>query len=189
MLKSELREVYRQKRADLDRNILLEQSIAIANQLLNLPLGDYSYFHLFLNDENSTEVDTTPILALLQGLDKEIVVPRVVPPRSLQHFLLTDNTLMRQNTWGIPEPAGGIEIEPKQLEVVFVPLLVYDELGNRLGYGKGYYDNFLQECSPECLKIGLSVFPPEKTCWEVEPHDVRLNLCITPDSIYRFSAE
>ena len=43
----------------------------------------------------------------------------------------------------------------KKIQVVFVPL-AYDNFGNRVGYGKGYYDKFLSKCTKECLKIGLS---------------------------------
>ena len=186
MLKSELREIYRSKRAKFSREHLLAKSLEISNQLLLLPLWDYSYFHLFLNDEHSAEVDTTPILTLLQGRDKNIVVPRVKEPRDLEHFLLTDNTRLNTNRWGIPEPVEGIPIDPKKLDVVFIPLLVYDNQGNRLGYGKGFYDNFLKQCRPDCLKVGLSFFPPEKQHWPVEAHDVRLDFCVSPDKIYPF---
>jgi 5-formyltetrahydrofolate cyclo-ligase len=43
-----------------------------------------------------------------------------------------------------------------KIEVVFVPLLAYDKQGQRVGYGKGFYDKFLAECSPATVKIGLS---------------------------------
>lgn len=188
MLKSELREIYRNKRAALSPESLAQNSLSIANQVLLLPLWDYAYFHLFLNESPSTEVDTDALLSVLQGQDKNVVVPRVIPPRSLQHILLTDNTLFRSNNWGIPEPVEGLEVDPKLIDVVFLPLLVYDLKGNRLGYGKGYYDEFLRQCRPETLKIGLSFFPPEEIEWEVEAHDIPLDVCVSPNKIYRFSS-
>jgi 5-formyltetrahydrofolate cyclo-ligase len=188
MLKFELREIYRKKRAALSPELLAQNSLSIANQLLQWPLWDYSYFHLFLNESPSFEVDTSALLTVLQGQDKNVVVPRVVPPRSLEHILLTDNTLFRKNSWGIPEPVNGLEVEPKLIDVVFLPLLVYDQKGNRLGYGKGFYDGFLHQCRPDVLKIGLSFFPPEEKVWEVEAHDIPLDACATPDKIYRFNS-
>jgi 5-formyltetrahydrofolate cyclo-ligase len=70
--------------------------------------------------------------------------------------------------------------------VVFVPLLAFDTLGNRVGYGKGFYDQFLSECQPETIKIGLSFFEAENTITDVFEKDVRLDFCITPKKCYRF---
>ena len=186
MLKSELREIYRIKRTEFSKESLFEKSLEIANQLVSFRIWDYSYYHLFLNDDHSSEVDTTPVLSLLQGRDKYVVIPKVKEPRELEHFLLTDSTTLQKNRWGIPEPIDGIPIPPQRLDVVFIPLLAYDDHGNRLGYGKGFYDNFLIQCRENCLKIGLSFFPPERDRWPVEAHDVRLDYCVTPDKIYAF---
>ena len=187
MLKSELREIYRQKRAALRPQDIAEKSMSIANHALELDVWQLSYFHLFLNQEDSTEVDTTPLLTLLQGRDKEVVVPKVVPPRSLSHYLLTDSTRLMPNRWGIPEPIEGIEVKEDKLDLVFVPLLVYDIQGNRLGYGKGYYDGFLNACRPDCLRIGLSFFKAENISWDVEDHDIPLDGCLHPEGFDSFS--
>ena len=73
----------------------------------------------------------------------------------------------------------------KKLDVIFVPLLAYDEKGNRIGYGKGFYDRFLANCKPDTLFVGLSFFPPEKNI-SVEETDVPLHYCITPEKILSF---
>ena len=70
--------------------------------------------------------------------------------------------------------------------MVFVPLLAFDIKGNRVGYGKGFYDNFLAKCKPETLKIGLSFFEPENEIREILPKDIRLNCCVTPTRICFF---
>lgn len=188
MLKSELREIYRKKRAALGAESHAQNSLSIANQVLKLPLWNFSYFHLFLNEPPSSEVETSTLLTLLQGQDKNVVVPRVLPSRSMEHILHTDSTLFRANKWGIPEPVEGLKVEAEQIDVVFLPLLVFDINGNRLGYGKGYYDQFLRQCRPDVLKIGLSFFPPEDRVWKVEAHDIPMDACVTPDKMYRFNA-
>ena len=73
-----------------------------------------------------------------------------------------------------------------KIEVVFVPLLGYDLKGNRVGYGKGFYDRFLSECKPETLKIGLSFFEPEELITDVFVEDVKLDYCVTPKETYQF---
>jgi 5-formyltetrahydrofolate cyclo-ligase len=55
--------------------------------------------------------------------------------------------------------------------VVFVPLLAFDKKGNRVGYGKGFYDAFLSKCKPETIKIGLSFFEAEETIDDVFEND------------------
>ena len=69
--------------------------------------------------------------------------------------------------------------------MVFVPLLAYDKQGNRLGYGKGFYDRFLAQCKSEVIKIGLSFFAAEDEI----PHsdtDIPLDYCISPEHTYKF---
>ena len=73
-----------------------------------------------------------------------------------------------------------------KIEVVFVPLLAYDQNGNRVGYGKGFYDKFLSKCNPETIKIGLSFFEPEETIEDISVTDIKLDFCITPNGIISF---
>jgi 5-formyltetrahydrofolate cyclo-ligase len=104
----------------------------------------------------------------------------------MTHYLLTDNTKFRKNAYNIPEPVDGIEVPVSKIDVVFVPLLAYDEKGNRVGYGKGFYDAFLSKCKPETIKIGLSFFSPEFQIKDVTSDDIKLDFCVTPDSVYTF---
>jgi 5-formyltetrahydrofolate cyclo-ligase len=104
----------------------------------------------------------------------------------MTHYLLTDNTKFKKNNYNIAEPIDGIEVPVSKIEVVFVPLLAYDEKGNRVGYGKGFYDNFLSKCNPEIIKIGLSFFEPEATIEDISVTDIKLDFCITPNRIISF---
>lgn len=74
-----------------------------------------------------------------------------------------------------------------KIEVVFIPLLAYDKNGNRIGYGKGFYDRFLDKCSTETIKIGLSFFDQEQHIIDVSENDVKLNYCVTPKKIYCYN--
>ena len=106
--------------------------------------------------------------------------------RTMSHILLQDNTLLKPNSWNIPEPENGISISDEQIEVVFIPLVTFDEKGNRIGYGKGFYDRFLKNCSKDTIKIGLSFFEAENFIIENTSHDVALDYCITPNQVYSF---
>ena len=70
--------------------------------------------------------------------------------------------------------------------MVFVPLLAFDTQGNRVGYGKGFYDTFLTNCKPETIIIGLSFFEAEAAIEDIFESDVPLNYCVTPEKVYKF---
>ena len=162
-------------------------SLQIANSVLKLPIWKYSFFHIFLTIEPLKEVLTEPILSILSGKDKHIVVSKSdFKSRTMSHVLLQDNTIIKINSWNIPEPENGIPISSEQIEVVFIPLVAFDVKGNRVGYGKGFYDDFLKNCSKDTLKIGLSFFEAEASIEGIEPHDVPLDYCVTRNKTYTF---
>lgn len=185
--KKELRLQYKNLRKELSIDEIEEKSLAIANEVLQLPIWDKTYFHVFLPIEEQKEVNTEYILHLLSGKDKEIVVSKSdFETRKMSHFLLTDNTKIKKNEYNIPEPVNGLPVPSETIEVVFVPLLAFDVFGNRIGYGKGFYDKFLAECKPESIKIGLSFFEAVNQIDDVFESDVKLNYCVTPEITYKF---
>ena len=187
MIKKEVRQKYKLLRQELPTDQVEEKSLAIANQVLQLDCWDKTTYHIFLPIVSQKEVNTEYILQLLAGKDKNIVVSKAdFETREMTHFLLTDATKIKENHYQIPEPVDGIEVPSYKIDVVFVPLLAYDGKGNRVGFGKGFYDKFLASCRPDCIKIGLSFFTPEQSVESVDLLDVKLDFCVTPDTIYRF---
>lgn len=187
MNKAELRKKYKALRLELSEDKIEALSLEIANQLLQLPVWQKEFYHLFLSITEQKEIDTENILHILQGKDKNVVLSKTnIKEHKLEHFLLTDSSVIKKNRWNIPEPEGGIPIAPSQIDVVFVPLLAFDEQGHRIGYGKGFYDNFLRECKPDVIKIGLSFFEAEPEFKEVFSTDIPLDYCVTPNKLYRF---
>ncbi|ALM08648.1 5-formyltetrahydrofolate cyclo-ligase [Sediminicola sp. YIK13] len=186
MLKKDLRLKILSLRNSTTSEYLSEQSLQLANTLLTLPIWNFSYYHLFLPITKKKEIDTSYILSILQGKDKNVVLPKMTGDQNLKHFLLTDSTVIKLNKWGVPEPLEGIEVPIHKIDVVFVPLLAFDTKGNRVGYGKGFYDIFLKECNPNVVKIGLSLFDAEESIDDIAPDDVPLDYCITPDKVYSF---
>lgn len=187
MDKKELRKKYKTLRKNLSEDTIEEWSLKIANQLIRLDIWQHSFYHLFLPIESQKEINTEYILQILAGKDKNIVLSKSdFSTREMTHFLLTDNTTIKKNSYDIPEPIDGLEVPVFKIDVVFVPLLAFDENGNRVGYGKGFYDKFLAECKPEILKIGLSFFESEKVISDVLNTDIQLDLCVTPTKVYNF---
>lgn len=190
MTKAELREKYKKLRESLPEADIEKMSIEIANNLLKVNIWDKTYYHIFLTIQEHKEVDTSFILSILQGKDKEVVIAKSdFENCSLTHFLLTDNTKIKINEYLIPEPVDGIEVPENKIDVIFVPLLVFDEYGNRIGYGKGFYDRFLSKCSADSIKVGVSFFEAEKQITHTFDTDIKLDYCITPNKIYCFTEQ
>ncbi len=187
MNKKELRAKYKALRQELTPDEIEDKSLAIANRMLQLDVWEKTYFHLFLTIEEQNEVETEFVLQILAGYDKEIIVAKSnFDTLEMTNYLLTDNTKFQKNEYNIYEPVDGIEVPNAKIEVVFVPLLAYDKKGNRVGYGKGFYDNFLSKCNEDVIKVGLSFFEPEETIDDVFESDIRLDYCITPNTSYAF---
>ena len=187
MLKKVLRIKYKELRSSLSANEIDDKSLAIANKVMLLPIWKNTYFHVFLPITEHKEVNTEFILHLLAGKDKEIVVSKSdFATRKMTHFLLTDNTKIKKNEFNIPEPVTGLEVPANNIDVVFVPLLAFDKKGHRVGYGKGFYDQFLSQCKPEVIKIGLSFFEAEDLIEDIFDNDVKLDYCVTVDRVYEF---
>ncbi|WP_396154186.1 5-formyltetrahydrofolate cyclo-ligase [Flavobacterium sp.] len=187
MTKKELRTKYNDLRQNLSEATIEDLSLQIANQIIHLDIWQHSFYHIFLPIETKNEVNTEYILQVLAGKDKNIVLSvSDFSTREMTHFLLTDATKIKKNKYNIPEPVDGLEVPVSKINVVFVPLLAFDEKGNRVGYGKGFYDQFLSKCQPETIKIGLSFFESEKLISDTLSIDIQLDYCVTPTKVYNF---
>jgi 5-formyltetrahydrofolate cyclo-ligase len=187
MTKQELRKKHKNLRNELTEDAIEDLSLSIANQLLTLDIWDFSFYHIFLSIEAQKEINTDYILNILSGKDKNIVISKSdFNTYELTNYLLTDATTIKLNTYNIPEPVDGIEINDSKIDVVFVPLLAFDTKGNRVGYGKGFYDKFLAKCRPGTIKIGLSFFEAESEIQDIFNGDIPLNYCVTPKKTYCF---
>tara|TARA_R110000796_G_scaffold250788_2_gene380535 strand:- start:22501 stop:23061 length:561 start_codon:yes stop_codon:yes gene_type:complete len=186
MLKKDLRLKFSTQRASLLPENISNLSLNIANKTLQLPIWDYTYYHIFLSITEKKEIDTSYILSILQGKDKNVILSKVIGEHEMVNYLLTDNTLIKKNKWNIPEPFDGIEVHENKIDVVFIPLLAFDKNGNRVGYGKGYYDVFLNKCRKDVIKIGLSFFEATDEIIDISAIDIPLNYCVTPTTIYKF---
>jgi 5-formyltetrahydrofolate cyclo-ligase len=169
---------------------ILQYNEQLLDRFTGLPLGHIHYLHSFIPIPTHTEPNTMLLLNWLRShhAGVQVVLSRSDPAlRLMRHFLWDEHTVLQTNRWGIPEPVGGTEVHAAMLDVVLVPLLAFDRHGNRVGYGKGFYDRFLAQCRPESLKIGLSFFGPLHEISDVSEHDIRMDACITPGKLWWFT--
>ena len=170
--KKKLRTEMHIKRASIFGDRKLAYDFEICNRLEALiDKIDAKVVHAYL--PMGKEIDITPLLKKL--LDKKITVvsPKTLKNRKLQNLVLNSLLEIEQGVFGTKHPANTIEYVG-DFDLIIVPGLSFDEYNYRLGYGAGYYDNFLVN-HPNVLKVGI-FYPFQKVDKvPIEPHDVKLD--------------
>ena len=189
MDKQELRTIYLKKRKELSPSDLALRSELIMKNFVNFTdLSQISFLHSFIPIEKRNEPDTWMIIDHVQNNFPQvcIVVPKVNSTGLLDNYLLKDKSELVVNSWGIPEPSGTEKVTPDKLDIILVPLLIFDSIGHRVGYGKGFYDRLLSECRPDAMRVGISLFDGVQQIDDVDDHDQPLHHCITPNRVISF---
>ena len=79
----------------------------------------------------------------------------------------------------------GYRIDPILWNLTLPSSVTFDKKGNRIGYGKGFYDRFLATCNSNIIKTGISIFEAEENI-DADTHDIPMNFCVTPEKLYSF---
>lgn len=188
MNKKTLRDLYLSKRKTLTTHELQSRNALIFEKVsaLVIPGTAKKNLHIFSSIPAQFEIDTWPIIEWFQQQGHQVVLPRVVGKRKLTHHLFENREKLKVSRWGIPEPDSPYKVDPQIIDMVFIPMICFDRTGNRIGYGGGYYDTFLNQTRSDCLKIGLCLTPPLDHIPYAEAHDIKLDRCITHLKEYRF---
>lgn len=183
MVKKEIRSAYKQLRKEFSGKELARRSTAIFESTQNSFKLEGKSISLFLPIERFLEINTWPFL---NKVNAKFYLPVITGDNQLEHIKYENPDQIKVSDWGIPEPTYGESILAHQLDFVLVPLLAIDNNGYRVGYGKGFYDQFLASCSPNCQFIGLSYFDPIEQIDDLHEADIPLHYCITPNSVVKF---
>lgn len=184
MTKNQLRIEYKSLRQNLSNEQLKLASNAIFENCLKLDIWDAKFCHVFKSIEKFNEIDTSRLISLLFERNKRVVVPvSNFSSNTMIHVEIIPETTFINNRYGIPEPEIKNVINEDMIDVVFVPLLCVDYAGNRVGYGKGFYDKFLKNCRPNTQFIGLSLFDVLPFLIEKNDTDIALYQTVTPTEI------
>ncbi|HOJ10171.1 MAG TPA: 5-formyltetrahydrofolate cyclo-ligase [Clostridiales bacterium] len=91
------------------------------------------------------------------------------------------DTELEKGVLGILEPKEEYrrEIKPEEIDLVVVPGTAFDANKNRMGYGVGYYDNFLKNIREDCITVGVAFDFQVLDEIPVEKHDIALDMIIT----------
>lgn len=190
LTKIALREYFKELRTRLSAEDELVLNQNLLKQFQQFQWNGFERIHIFLPIVKFKEPDTILLKDWIRQAYPHIhlvISKSDLKTNLMDHYIWENDHLLELNKWGIKEPLGGKEIQPHQLDAVLVPLLAFDKAGNRIGYGKGFYDRFLTSCRPDCLKIGLSFFEPVDEIKDLDSTDVPLDYCITSQKIWKFN--
>ena len=188
MTKKELRNLYREKRNTISSKEKLKLDDLLLINFQQLYFEDvqtlFTYWPKATTQEPNTHLFSGYLRHTIPAL--QIAYPVTDLSNNTMHaVLINEETVYHTNAYGLTEPKDGDKIEPKNIDLIFVPLLVCDVHGHRVGYGKGFYDRYLAQCREDSVKIGFTYFAPVEKI-DNDVFDVPLNYCITPEKVYEF---
>lgn len=186
MKKSEIRKVYLQKKESLtDTEVQTLSEKIFENFIAKFNVQESQKIHCFLSIPEKGEVDTSLFLNTFFEDKIRVFVPKIVKAKMIS-LEITVKTPLIESAWGIKEPAGNEDVGIKDYDFIITPLLYSDQFGNRVGYGKGFYDRFFSEINPNAIKVGVSFFSPKEKIANISAFDVPLDYLVTPTEVLSF---
>lgn len=189
MKKSEIRKIYLEKRKNLSQDEAFLLSERIFENFINFfkPVSNQKV-HIFIPIEKFKEINTQIFIDYFLSRNIKVFVPKIVNTKLISVEIFSD-TQFETNNWGISEPVSNEDSEVLDFDFVITPLLYCDFKGNRVGYGKGFYDQFFENISNISKKIGVNYFNPDDIIDDVWENDIPLDYLVTATDVLSFSVK
>lgn len=180
-MKSSIRKAQLRQRRELDTATVAADSAAILAHLLQLDaIITATRVHLYYPINN--EVDTTALITHLWARKVEVQMPRTdFENHRIVHYCITSFNQLEETSFSMHEPKVGSPLATAEPDVVIVPGVCFDLQGNRMGYGGGFYDRFLQQTA--AIKIAPAYSFQVLNTIPTETHDITMDIIITPQGM------
>lgn len=187
MLKAELRKKYMDMRKTLSKDeVLILSEKIFRNFVLQFSVFENQNIHIFLPIKKFNEIETRFFIEYFWNKNVNVFVPKIYQSKIIS-VKFTSETELTENSWGILEPKSN-ENECSEFDFVITPLLYCDHHGNRIGYGKGFYDQFFKTINLDAKKIGVNFFSPKENIDDISTDDISLDyLMVGEDNMLSFS--
>ena len=128
------------------------------------------------------EIDDLEILNYFFKKGSIISLPKIKKKSQMEFYKWCIEDLLLVNKYGIPEPVTSNKVYP---DILFVPLVAFDKKLNRLGYGGGFYDRYIQKISKikKIVKVGLAFSFQKLKNIPTNKYDKKLDIIITEKDI------
>ena len=179
--KNRIRQILRQRKEAMIPEDRLEKSKRICRHLIRL-IRDGETVMVYTSKEK--EVNTIPLITTLFERGNPVIVPIIVKDDiSLRLSYLQDFSVLVPSTFGVPEPIGSeIFATGEDVDTIILPMLGFDRIGGRIGYGAGYYDRFLAK-NQNIRKIGIAFACQQYDNLPVDENDIPMDYIITEEGI------
>ena len=169
---------FRKKKFDENLKINLGKFISFL-KIDNLNLKSIGGYY-----PSNYEIDDLDILDLLEKKNFKVSLPIIKKDNQMNFYSWSRNDPLKINKFGIPEPVSSKIFYP---DILLVPLVAYDSSLNRLGYGGGYYDRYIQKIEKfkKVTKIGLAFSFQKISSIPINQYDKKLDFVITEKEILR----
>lgn len=181
--KKELREKFLKARMELSLEEIEEKSNKIMANLFSLEEFQKAKTVMFYVDAKN-EVKTRDAITRALSQGKRVAVPKVKKGFGLLAMEIKGLDELSPGAFGILEPDGEEGISPKEIDLVVVPGVAFDKNCNRMGYGKGYYDNFLPGLRPEVKKVAVAFEMQIADNLPTDEHDMKMDMIITESRVF-----
>jgi 5-formyltetrahydrofolate cyclo-ligase len=191
MDKNTLRKVYLEKRRLLSQTEYERRNQLITACLINFfEAHQFHSIHTFIPIKKNKEPDTFPFIQYLwteKPYVNVITGTSDLKKPAMSHVEIKRETRFLENRWGIPEPQDGSPYPIDSIECVLVPMIIGSKSGHRIGYGKGYYDRFLECCNRNTEFVGINLGPLLEGDSFTGQYDIPMHKMITPFEIFEIS--
>ncbi len=183
--KNELRLQMKQRLAALTPKEHHDLNLSLYSKFIKLKaLKEIGYIMVYYSVRN--EVETVAIINYLLDIGKTVALPVCTPERDLKAAVINNLSELQPASFGLMEPGPGSALfDYAELELIIVPGVAFDEKGNRLGHGAGYYDRFLSK-NLNAYKLGLAYDFQLVPALPAERHDIKMNGLLTPSRHLEF---
>ena len=176
------------------RKHLLEKRDAISDEFRNISSSkiyqNLKQVDSYINSQNiacyfsiGSEIDTYDIMLGILEQGKNMLLPKIVD-NNLEFYVVPNLEKLEKGIFDIMEPKDSCK-KAENIDCVLVPTIGISKSGDRLGYGRGYYDKFLS--STGAVKISLTYSKQIVKSIPSESHDIKIDLIITEDEIIKVS--
>ncbi|SEP88914.1 5-formyltetrahydrofolate cyclo-ligase [Lachnospiraceae bacterium RM5] len=187
MDKKELRKKYRNIRKNISKFERFKRSYKLYNNLKSA-ISSYDEFLIYVSTDE--EADTIRIIKYLLKNKKKVASPRIGEDNTMEFYYYDDiKDLSNDNVFGnvyIKQPKPERKCIPTKKSVIVIPGILFDYKGNRLGYGGGYYDRYLEKYRylyRLAICYDFQYIRDEKEEIETDEYDQKIDMIITDRTI------
>ena len=181
MNKSKIRsQILKLRRKNFNKNLKINLDKFISFLKKNMPnakkIGGYY--------PSNYEIDDLEVLDFLEKQNYKISLPIVKKNNQMNFYSWSKKDPLKVNKFGIPEPVSSKILYP---DILLVPLVGYDKNLNRLGYGGGFYDRYIEkiEKHKKIIKIGLAFSYQKTKKIPINKFDKKLDFIINEKEILK----